>query len=62
VTPPEGGAWHRQERGQGNFVRTLTLPTQVDAEKVEAKLEHGVLQLRLPKHEAAKPRKIVVKS
>jgi len=54
-------AWIRQERPFGKFVRVVTLPTLVDAEKVEAKYENGVLRLTLPKHEAAKPRKIVVK-
>jgi len=39
----------------------VTLPTLVDADKVEAKYEAGVLRLTLPKHEAAKPRKIQVK-
>jgi len=53
---------HRQERGFGNFVRTLTLPFPVDDAKVEARLEHGVLTIRLPKHEAAKPRRINIKS
>jgi HSP20 family protein len=54
--------WHRQERGHGSFVRELTLPTMVDADKVEAHYEQGVLSLTLPKAEAAKPRKISVKS
>src|SRR5436309_15681422 len=49
--------WHRQERGAGTFSRTLTLPTMVDADKVEAKYENGVLRLTLPRAEAAKPRK-----
>lgn len=53
---------HRQERWHGCFVRTLTLPAPVDEAKVEAKLENGVLVIRLPKHEAAKPRRIVIKS
>lgn len=62
--PPaaEKGAWHRQERGFGPFVRTLTLPFPVDADKVEARLENGVLQLKLAKHESARPRKIAVKA
>lgn len=59
---PDKGVWHRQERGVGTFTRSLTLPFVVDAEKVEAKLDNGVLQVRLPKHESAKPRKIVVKA
>ncbi len=52
----------RQERGVGKFSRSLTLPTQVDDGRVEAKLENGVLTLRLPKHEGAKPRRINVKA
>lgn len=59
---PEQARAHRQERGYGSFVRTLTLPFPVDDTKVEARLENGVLTLHLPKHEAAKPRKIAVKA
>jgi len=62
VAVPEGSVQHRQERGFGNFVRTLTLPFPVDDAKVEARLENGVLSIVLPKHEAAKPRRIAVKS
>jgi HSP20 family protein len=53
---------HRQERGFGTFVRTLALPVAVDENKIEARLEHGVLHLRMPKHEASKPRKIEIKA
>jgi len=59
---PEKGVPHRQERSFGSFARVLTLPAVIDADKVEAKLEHGVLHVKLPKHEQAKPRKIVVKA
>jgi HSP20 family protein len=59
---PEKGVWHRQERNYGAFTRTLTLPFLVDADKVEAKLENGVLLVKLAKHESAKPRKIQVKA
>jgi HSP20 family protein len=55
-----GAAWIRQERPYGKFVRVVNLPTLVNAEKVEAKYENGILNLTLPKHEAAKPRKILV--
>ena len=59
---PEKGVWHRQERAFGAFQRSLTLPFAVDADKVEARLENGVLRLKLTKHESAKPRKIPVKA
>jgi HSP20 family protein len=59
---PEKGVWHRQERNYGAFTRTLTLPFLVDADKVEARLENGVLLIKLAKHESAKPRKIQVKA
>ena len=42
--------------------RTLTLPFPVDADKVEARLENGVLRIKLAKHESARPRKIEVKA
>lgn len=58
---PEKGVVHRQERGFGSFVRVLTLPFQVNAERVDAHFENGVLLIKLAKHEAAKPRKITVK-
>jgi len=56
-----GAVWLRQERPFGKFARVVGLPALVDADKVEAKYTDGVLRLTLPKHEAAKPRKIVVK-
>jgi HSP20 family protein len=59
---PEKGVVHRQERGFGSFVRVLTLPFPVDADKVDARFENGVLLIQLAKHEAAKPRKIAVKA
>jgi HSP20 family protein len=60
VNAPEKGLRHRQERQAGSFTRTLTLPFLVDQDKVEAKLDNGVLLVRLSKHESAKPRKIPV--
>ena len=58
---PEKGVRHRQERGFGTFSRTVALPFPVDGERVEARLDHGVLRVQLVKHESARPRKIVVK-
>jgi HSP20 family protein len=59
---PDKGAWHRRERTAGEFIRTLTLPYPVDPDKVEARLENGVLHITLAKHESARPRKIPVKA
>jgi HSP20 family protein len=56
----ETGVWHYRERGDGRFQRTLTLPVPVDAAKVEARLDHGVLRLILPKTEAVKPHRVPV--
>lgn len=54
--------WHRQECGYGRFTRTVTLPFPVDADKVDARYEAGVLTLTLPKAESAKPKRITVKA
>src|SRR5438876_6615216 len=56
---PEKAVFHRQERSFGAFTRVLTLPFAVNSEKVEARLENGVLWVKLAKHESVKPRKIV---
>jgi len=56
----KGVTYHRQERGTGEFERVITLPSDVDAEKVEAKLHNGVLTIALPKAETARPHKIEV--
>jgi HSP20 family protein len=55
-------SYHRKERPEGSFNRTLTLPTEFDVDRVEARYANGVLTLKLPKAEAAKPRLISVKS
>jgi HSP20 family protein len=52
---------HRQERGFGTFIRSVTLPSPVDENQIDARFENGVLRLRMPKHEVAKPRKIEIK-
>jgi HSP20 family protein len=56
----EGATFHRRERGIGAFSRVVRLPAEVDSSKVQANLRDGVLLITLPKHEAAKPRKIQV--
>ena len=58
----EQGSYLRQERRFGKFERSLTLPTLVQADKADAKFEHGVLTLTLPKAEQVKPKAIKVKT
>ena len=48
------------ELPSGAFHRALRLPSAIDADKVEAKITDGVLTLRLPKAESARPKKIKV--
>lgn len=55
-------SYHRRERAEGSFNRTVSLPANFDAERVEARYANGVLTLTLPKEPQAKPRQIVVKS
>lgn len=58
---PAGHTAHRLERQAAVFSRSFTLPVDIDQEKVEAILKDGILTLKLPKAEAAKPRQIVIK-
>ena len=58
----EKGTWHRQERSFGPFSRVLDLPSYVKSDQVQAQLKLGVLTVRLPKREEAKPRRIQVRA
>lgn len=53
---------HRRERSVGSFARTLRLPTEIDADKVQAALSNGVLTITLPKAESVLARKIEVRT
>lgn len=53
--------WLRSERNFGTFTRSFTLPATVESQKCEAKFEHGVLTITLPKREEARPRTIDIK-
>jgi HSP20 family protein len=56
----EGATYHRREREAGKFSRILSLPADIDTEKVDAKLTDGILTVTVPKAEKAKPRQISV--
>ena len=55
-------SYHRKERPEGVFNRTVTLPTEVEAERIDARYADGILTLTLPKAEQAKPRQIAVRT
>jgi len=58
--PADEDEYLMQELPSGSFRRELRLPSAVDSDKVEAKIADGVLTLRLPKAESAKPKKIKI--
>lgn len=59
----EGDArYHRREREAGSFSRMIGLPGDINSNKVDAKLENGVLTVVIAKAEAAKPKQITIKS
>ena len=58
---PEGYKVQRSESSAATFSKRFKLPDEVDAQKVEANLIDGILRLRLPKSETAKPRPIEIK-
>lgn len=53
--------FHRVERTYGEFLRSFTLPTFIDANKILAEFKDGLLVVTLPKREEAKPKQIEVK-
>lgn len=55
-------SYHRKERAGGSFNRTVTLPTEIEAERVDARYADGILTLTLPKAEETKPRQITVRT
>ncbi|MGD8847490.1 MAG: Hsp20/alpha crystallin family protein [Desulfobacteraceae bacterium] len=56
----EGGRYHRREREAGKFSRIIAMPTEIDPDRIEAKMQDGILTIRLPKAESVKPRQITV--
>lgn len=55
-----GEGYHRLERAYGSFSRSLTLPGGVDPDAVQASFERGVLEVRIPKPEQHKPRRVAI--
>lgn len=53
-------SYHRKERAEGSFDRTVTMPTEVDADRVDARYADGILTLTLPKAEHARVKTIKV--
>jgi len=62
--PPGGSvkpeAYHRNERAAGRFVRSIELPADVDSAKAKADYKYGILDIRLPKAESAKPKRLSI--
>lgn len=60
-TENDGARYHRREREAGRFARIVELPSEIDADHVEANLSNGMLTVAVPKAEKAKPKQITVK-
>jgi HSP20 family protein len=59
-TQEKNGRWHLIERSYGSFQRSFTLPGNVDASKIDAKFENGVLTVHMPKRKETAARQIAV--
>ena len=57
----EGVSYHRRERDRGSFHRSMTLPGQVNREKVMSTCRDRILEIRMPRAEHAMPRRITIK-
>lgn len=58
----EDVVYHRNEREEGQFLKNVRLPFQVDTNKISANYQNGVLKIILPRSEESKPKKIEVKT
>jgi HSP20 family protein len=56
----KSGGYYRLERATGVFSRSLTLPEGIDPEAVQASFDKGVLEVRIPKPEERKPRRVAI--
>jgi len=57
-----GKGYHRIERSYGRFSRSFSVPSAFDAEQIAAEYQNGVLTVKLPKKEAAKPRQVKIEA
>jgi len=57
----ENASWQRRERAYGTFSRAVQLPFRVDADKVQARFNNGILELELQRLEADRPKKIEIR-
>jgi len=57
----ENVRYHRREREDGKFSRVIALPSDIQVDKIEAGYIDGILSIKIPKSEAAKPKQITVK-
>lgn len=62
VKEQEDKNYHRVERSSGSFYRIVAVPREVDVDKIDARYEHGVLHVTLPKSAQQQPRKIQIRS
>jgi HSP20 family protein len=62
ISGVDNASYQRRERAAGRFSRVMTLPWEINADKVEAKLVNGVLTVALPKCESCKPKKIQIQA
>ena len=58
----ESGRVYRKETWEGSFQRTISLPTTVDPDRIEASFRDGILEVAIPKKEEARPKRIAVKA
>ncbi len=52
--------WHRSERSAGRFIRTLTLPAEVESDGIQAEYRNGILRITMPKSERSRPKQIAI--
>src|SRR6185295_17489236 len=61
ITPEPTATYYRQERFSGDFRRVVSLPDDIDPDKVDATYREGIVQIRLQRRESAKPRAIQIR-